>query len=70
MRPRPILWIIFLATGLGVQAAEQPVPSKLTGSKIFLSGAQITRKASLSLTSGSSILVFSGLLQGLDPYPP
>ncbi|MCB0790892.1 MAG: DUF4139 domain-containing protein [Flavobacteriales bacterium] len=67
MRPRPILWIIFLATGLGVQAAEQPVPSKLTGSKIFLSGAQITRKASLSLTSGSSTLVFTGLPQGLDP---
>ncbi|MCB9179787.1 MAG: DUF4139 domain-containing protein, partial [Flavobacteriales bacterium] len=64
---RMLSTLLLIASGTLATAAELPVPSKLTASKVFLSGAQVTRKASLSLTTGSSTLVFTGLPQGLDP---
>lgn len=53
---------------LHVMAAdERPVSSTVTSAKVFLSGAQITRKASARIPSGTSTYVFTGLAQGVDP---
>ena len=52
---------------LSLQAKEQPVTSKVTGAKVFLSGAQIARSASATITTGNTTLIFTGLSEQLDP---
>ena len=46
---------------------ETPVTSKVSEAKVFLSGAQVSRKASAKVPSGTSTFVFTGLAQGIDP---
>ena len=61
---------LFLVTSLRagpVGEGEKAITSKITEAKVFLSGAQITRSASSSLSTGSTTLVFTGLAQGIDP---
>lgn len=48
-------------------AKEQPVPSRITEAKVFLSGAQVTRAASATLVPGNTTVIFTGLAQELDP---
>lgn len=52
---------------LPLSAAEQPVTSKVSAAKVFLSGAQITRSASATVKAGNNTLVFTGLSEQLDP---
>lgn len=56
---------LFLATSL--HAKEQSVTSKVTAAKVFLSGAQVSRSASASITAGSTTLIFTGISQHVDP---
>ncbi|MBK8339279.1 MAG: DUF4139 domain-containing protein [Flavobacteriales bacterium] len=46
---------------------EKPVASRITGAKVFLAGAQVSRSASTTVAVGSSLLVFTGLSQEVDP---
>jgi len=48
-------------------ADETPVTSKVSEAKVFLSGAQVSRKATAKVPSGTSTFVFTGLAQGIDP---
>ncbi len=41
--------------------------SKVSAAKVFLSGAQVSRTASASISAGSTTLIFTGLSQSLDP---
>ncbi len=52
---------------LSLHAKEQPIASKVTGAKVFLSGAQIARSASATITTGNTTLIFTGLSEQLDP---
>ncbi|MBK8500671.1 MAG: DUF4140 domain-containing protein [Flavobacteriales bacterium] len=69
MRRRGLLSIATLLILLPSFAAEgeKPITSKLTEAKVFLSGAQVSRTASATISPGTSTLVFTGLAQGLDP---
>lgn len=61
--------ILALATLLcinGLHAKEQPVTSKVSAAKVFLSGAQVSRSASATISSGSTALIFTGLSQHVD----
>ena len=46
---------------------ERPITSKIVDAKVFLSGAQVARTASATVPAGTSLFVFTGLAQGLDP---
>ena len=46
---------------------ERPITSKIVDAKVFLSGAQVARTASATVPAGTSVFVFTGLAQGLDP---
>lgn len=48
-------------------ADEQPVTSKVSEAKVFLSGAQVSRKATAKVPAGTSTFVFTGLAEGIDP---
>ena len=61
----PPVLALFLITSL--HAKEQPVTSKVTAAKVFLSGAQVSRSASASITAGSTTLIFTGISQNIDP---
>src|SRR5262245_58306520 len=60
-----IIPALLLCTALA--AKEQPVPSRITAAKVFLSGAQVTRNAAATLVPGSTTMIFTGLAQELDP---
>ena len=62
-------FFIFLAffISLTLAAKEQPVTSNVSAAKVFLSGAQVSRTASASITTGSTTLIFTGLSQNVDP---
>ncbi|MBK8499207.1 MAG: DUF4139 domain-containing protein [Flavobacteriales bacterium] len=47
--------------------ARSPSPASSPRPKVFLSGAQVSRTASATISPGTSTLVFTGLAQGLDP---
>lgn len=66
---RRTLLLPFMALPLLLAAAEgeKPVASKVTGAKVFLNGAQVSRTASATIPAGASTLVFTGLAQALDP---
>jgi len=49
-----------------LSAKEQPVTSKVSAAKVFLSGAQVSRTASASISTGSTTLIFTGLSQNID----
>jgi uncharacterized protein (TIGR02231 family) len=57
-----------LCTTLAATAAdgEKPIASKLTEARVYLSGAQVVRTASATVPAGTSLLVFTGLAEGLD----
>ena len=48
-------------------ADEQPITSKITNAKVFLSGAQVSRSASAKVPAGTSTFIFTGLAEGVDP---
>lgn len=63
--------LILLPTLLALSAFaadnERAIGTKLTEAKVYLGGAQVTRTASATLPAGTSVVVFTGLAQGLDP---
>ncbi len=68
MRP----FILFAALSLVLHTAhaaegERSITSKIVDAKVFLSGAQVSRTASATVPAGSSVFVFTGLAQGVDP---
>jgi len=69
MNARVLLFTLSLAhlLTLPLFAKEQPITSKVTGAKVFLSGAQIARSASATITPGNTTLIFTGLSEQLDP---
>ncbi|MEZ4738726.1 MAG: DUF4139 domain-containing protein [Flavobacteriales bacterium] len=52
---------------LQAKDGERAVSSKITEAKVFLSGAQVSRSASARIPAGTSIFVFTGLAEGVDP---
>jgi uncharacterized protein (TIGR02231 family) len=46
---------------------ERSLTSKIQEAKVFLSGAQISRSASATIPAGTTLWVFTGLAQGIDP---
>lgn len=46
---------------------EKTVASKVADVKVFLSGAQVSRTAGTTVAVGTSVLVFTGLAEGVDP---
>ena len=69
MNARALLLILSLyhVLTLSLHAKEQPITSKVTGAKVFLSGAQIARSANATITTGNTTLIFTGLSEQLDP---
>ena len=65
MRTAFVLLLAFTLHSL--QAKEQNIDSRISSAKVFLSGAQVTRSASATISAGSSTLIFAGLSQNLDP---
>ncbi|MBL7980618.1 MAG: mucoidy inhibitor MuiA family protein [Flavobacteriales bacterium] len=66
------LFILFATLSLALHTAhaaegERSISSKIVDAKVFLSGAQVSRTASTTVPAGSSVLVFTGLAQGVDP---
>jgi uncharacterized protein (TIGR02231 family) len=55
-----------LHTALAAEG-ERAITSKLVEAKVFLSGAQVARMASATVPAGTSVFVFTGLAQGMDP---
>ncbi|QQR85313.1 MAG: DUF4139 domain-containing protein [Flavobacteriales bacterium] len=66
-RTRTAAYLLTFIVPFHLLAAEQPVTSKVSAAKVFLSGAQITRSASATVKAGNSTLVFTGLSEQLDP---
>lgn len=68
MRPLHLL-IITALLPFTVHAAEgeRSITSKIVDAKVFLSGAQVARTASAMVPAGTSLFVFTGLAQGVDP---
>jgi uncharacterized protein (TIGR02231 family) len=62
-----LLSIALLPLCLSAADGEKPVTSKVTASKVFLNGAQVSRTAGATIPAGASTLVFTGLTQSLDP---
>jgi uncharacterized protein (TIGR02231 family) len=67
MRIAPFLLCSVLSFNLFSAEGEKPVASKISEVKVFLSGAQVSRTASSTISAGTSALVFTGLAEGLDP---
>lgn len=67
MRRSTIAPVFALIASFTLSAKEQPVTSKVSAAKVFLSGAQVDRTASATISSGSTTLIFTGLSQYLDP---
>ncbi|MEZ4757685.1 MAG: DUF4139 domain-containing protein [Flavobacteriales bacterium] len=55
------------AVHLFAAEGERHVSSRISEARVFLAGAQVTRTASATLPAGSTLLVFTGLAQDLDP---
>ncbi|MBL0044471.1 MAG: DUF4139 domain-containing protein [Flavobacteriales bacterium] len=66
MNLRVLAFALSTASLLTLQAKEQPVTSKVSAAKVFLSGAQVSRTASAPITAGSTTLIFTGLSQNID----
>ena len=68
---RPALLSFFvslsLLSALPLSANERSITSKVSAAKVFLSGAQVSRTASATISAGNSTLIFTGLSQSLDP---
>ncbi|MFN3876173.1 MAG: DUF4139 domain-containing protein, partial [Flavobacteriales bacterium] len=64
---RTLATAMFFSASAITLAIEKPVASRIAEVKVFLSGAQVTRTASATVPAGGSVLVFTGLAQGLDP---
>lgn len=54
-------------TAAPLAEGEKAITSKVASAKVFLSGAQVSRSASSTIPAGPSILVFTGIAQGIDP---
>lgn len=67
MKLRLLSFALALPHLFQLSAKEQEVPSKVNAAKVFLSGAQVTRSASATISAGSSTLIFPSLSQELDP---
>jgi uncharacterized protein (TIGR02231 family) len=60
------LFFILFACSFMAQA-QKPVSSKITETQVYFSGAQITREATITLQSGTNILLFDDLPHDLNP---
>lgn len=67
MRIASILFCSFVTIELLAAEGEKPVNSRISEVKVFLSGAQVSRTASSTISAGTSAIVFTGLAEGLDP---
>ncbi len=67
MRLHPAFALLLLPYSLLAAEGEKPITSKVSEVKVFLSGAQVSRAASAGIPAGTSVLVFAGLAEGLDP---
>ncbi len=63
------LSLITTTLSLTAMAAEgeRSLTSKIQEAKVFLSGAQVSRSASATIPAGTTLWVFTGLAQGIDP---
>ncbi|HRH38941.1 MAG TPA: mucoidy inhibitor MuiA family protein, partial [Flavobacteriales bacterium] len=59
----PVLLLVCFAAS----AAERPVTTSITGVKVFLSGAEVTRTGKIQLEKGVATLLVAGLSQEVDP---
>lgn len=57
-----LLWLPLILVG-----AEKPVTTRITAVKVFLSGAEVTRTGTIDLPKGTSMLLFAGLSDEVDP---
>ena len=64
---RQVLVAILILAALVSNAKEQPVTAGITGVKVFLSGAEITRTGKVELVKGTSTLLLAGLSEEVDP---
>ncbi len=62
-----LLASLLLPCAVTAADGEKPINSKVSEVKAFLSGAQVSRSASTTLAAGTSLLVFTGLAEGIDP---
>ncbi len=67
MHRSAFVFALALSTSFTLFAKEQTITSKVSAAKVFLSGAQVSRTASATISTGSSMLIFTGLSQSLDP---
>lgn len=67
MRKLLLSSLVLLATTTFAAEGERPIASKVSEVKVFLSGAQVSRTASSTIPAGTSLFVFTGLAQALDP---
>lgn len=67
MRPAILLFCTIFSINLFAAEGEKPVTSKISDVKVFLNGAQVSRTASSTISTGTSAIVFTGLAEGLDP---
>lgn len=67
---RKFIFLLVFAWGLlPALKAQEPIEikSELTEVTVYLSGAQITREADLTLTTGDNIFIFKGLANSINP---
>lgn len=61
------LLLILISNGYSSQNNMKEINSKITDVTVFLSGAQITRSATIDLKTGEQVLKLSGLSPYIDP---
>lgn len=59
--------LLLVSAPLLAAEGEKPVSSKISEAKVFLSGAQVSRTASATVSAGTSTFVFTGLAEAVDP---
>jgi len=67
MKKTLILIIVVGVCAFGAAQQKQNTPSKISAVTVFTSKAQITRKASASLSKGNTELILNGLSAQIDP---
>ena len=62
-----ISWFLLFSVAASAADGEKNLSSNVVSAKVFLRGAQVERSAKATIPLGHSILVFTGLSEGLDP---
>ena len=63
---RILLFVIIISNVVIGADSEKEIKSKITKATVFLSGAQVTRESSISLTKGKTLLKFNELSPYID----